>query len=347
MAPVLNFLYPSPLQFAAGIPAWAGLSDGIKAFKRQEYALALREFNLLADQGDADAQFFMGSLYQQGDGVVKNLKIALPWLEKAATQHHFGALNALGVIHAVEKKEFLDYAKAEKCFESASNKGIPEAQYNLALLLANGLGVKQSLRQAAEYFQKAAEKGIAAAQHKLAELYEQGDVVIADPGEALNWYLKAAEQGYAQAQLGLGLMYHTGKGIQANNEIALHWLGLAAKQGILAAQTKVASLYDQGLGIRQDRLKAFHWYSQAAEQGDADAQHALGHKYANGEGVPQDFVLAYVWFNLAGAQGVDAASNERETLLNTMTPHQVEQGQMLSREYFDQHVIKPHVKHED
>ena len=54
----LDFLYPSPLQFAAGIPVWAGLGDGVAAFKRQEYAVALREFSLLADQGDADAQFF-------------------------------------------------------------------------------------------------------------------------------------------------------------------------------------------------------------------------------------------------------------------------------------------------
>ena len=82
----LDFIFPSPLQFAASIPAWAGLGDGLEAFKNQEYAKALREFSLLAEQGDADAQFFLGSLYQHGDGVVKNIAKATPWLQKAVNQ---------------------------------------------------------------------------------------------------------------------------------------------------------------------------------------------------------------------------------------------------------------------
>lgn len=342
MVPVLDFLYPSPMQFAAGIPTWAGLGDGINAFKRQEYALALHEFTQLANEGDADAQFFVGSLYQQGDGVVKNVAIAMPWLEKAAAQKHHGALNALGVIFASEE-EFRDYIKAEKCFEAASKQGIAEAQYNLGLLLANGLGNKQSPKEAATCFQKAAESGVAAAQHKLGKLYDEGEVLIEDPEKALHWYHQAAEQGYAQAQYDMGLLYHHGRGVRVNHDIALHWLSLAAKEGILAAQTQLATLYDQGQGVKQDRLKAFFWYSQAAEQGNADAQHAMGHKYASGEGVPQDFVLAYVWFNLAGAQGKEAASKEREALLLSMTPRQIEQAQELSREYFDRFVVKPNV----
>lgn len=342
MLPVLDFLYPSPLQFAASIPVWAGLNDGIKAFKKQEYALALHEFTHQAKEGDADAQFFMGSLYQQGDGVIKNVATALPWLEKAAKQKHHGALNALGVIYASEK-EFRDYAKAQKCFEAAARQNIPEARYNLGLLLLTGLSGKPSPSEAANNFQLAAEAGIAAAQHKLGKLYDKGDVLKENPEEALQWYHKAAEQGYAQAQFDLGMMYHLGKGVQKNDEIALHWLGLAATERILAAQTEIAEFYDRGYGTQQDRLKAFYWYCQAAEQGNADAQLALGFKYALGEGVPQDFVLAYVWFNLSGAQGNTAASKERETVLQSMTPRQIEQAQELSRDYFDRYVVKPNV----
>jgi TPR repeat protein len=343
MAPILDFLYPSPMQFVASIPSWAGLGDGIKAFQKQEYALALHEFKILADDGDADAQFFIGSLYQQGEGVIKNLPMAVPWLEKAAKQRHHGALNALGVIYASEK-EFRDYARAEKCFEAAASTGFAEVQYNLGLLLANGLGSKHSLEEAAQLFQKSAEQGLAAAQHKLGRLYEQGELVPTDLKQAMSWYLKAANQDYAQAQLDLGLMYHLDKGIEVDEETALHWLSLAAKQGILAAQTQLALLYEHGTGIKRDRLKAFYWYSQAAELGDFDAQYALGKKYANGEGVPQDFVLAYVWFNLAGAQGHETAGTDRERLFINMTPRQMERGQELSREYFDRYVVKPNVE---
>ncbi len=46
--------------------AWAGLDEGVAAFKRGDYATALREFRVLAAQGDADAQFNLGTMYEKG-----------------------------------------------------------------------------------------------------------------------------------------------------------------------------------------------------------------------------------------------------------------------------------------
>ena len=36
-------------------PAWAGFDEGVAAAKRGDYATALREWRLVADQGDAAA----------------------------------------------------------------------------------------------------------------------------------------------------------------------------------------------------------------------------------------------------------------------------------------------------
>ncbi len=41
-------------------PAWAGWDEGIVAYHRGDYATALREFRVLAAQGDADAQHNLG-----------------------------------------------------------------------------------------------------------------------------------------------------------------------------------------------------------------------------------------------------------------------------------------------
>ncbi len=50
-------------------PAWAGFDEGVAAYHRGDYATALREWRPLAKQGNATAQFFLGVMYEAGDGV--------------------------------------------------------------------------------------------------------------------------------------------------------------------------------------------------------------------------------------------------------------------------------------
>ena len=50
-------------------PAWAGFEEGEAAFDRGDHATAMREFRLLAEQGDASAQFMLGLMYANGQGV--------------------------------------------------------------------------------------------------------------------------------------------------------------------------------------------------------------------------------------------------------------------------------------
>ncbi|MBU4575512.1 MAG: hypothetical protein KJ576_12830 [Proteobacteria bacterium] len=61
-------------------PAWAGFREGMSAYKRGDYADALKEFEPLAEQGDALAQFYLGFMYAQGQGVPQNRKQAVKWL---------------------------------------------------------------------------------------------------------------------------------------------------------------------------------------------------------------------------------------------------------------------------
>ena len=45
---------------------------GLTAYESGDYATALREWEPLAEQGDADAQFFLGEMYWRGQGVPQN-----------------------------------------------------------------------------------------------------------------------------------------------------------------------------------------------------------------------------------------------------------------------------------
>jgi hypothetical protein len=67
-------------------PAWADYEAGLGAYERGDYATALREWRPLAEQGIADAQFNLGQLYANGQGVPQDYVRARQWYEKAAVQ---------------------------------------------------------------------------------------------------------------------------------------------------------------------------------------------------------------------------------------------------------------------
>lgn len=58
-------------------------------------AQALKWYRLAAEQQDAPAQYALGTLYRDGQGVKKNTRLAREWLQRAAAQGHAPAKKAL------------------------------------------------------------------------------------------------------------------------------------------------------------------------------------------------------------------------------------------------------------
>ena len=50
---------------------------------RQDYAEALRWYHKAAEQGDAEAQYNLGAMYDNGDGVRRNFHLSKEWFGKA------------------------------------------------------------------------------------------------------------------------------------------------------------------------------------------------------------------------------------------------------------------------
>ena len=61
----------SPLSMAGGAVA-GPFEDAQAAHSRRDYATALRLWRPLADQGNAEAQYALGFMYDGGQGVPKN-----------------------------------------------------------------------------------------------------------------------------------------------------------------------------------------------------------------------------------------------------------------------------------
>ena len=69
----------------AAPPVAAGpFEDGVAAFGRGDYATALQLWRTLANQGDANAQFHLGTMYTTGSGVPQDFAEAAKWFRKSA-----------------------------------------------------------------------------------------------------------------------------------------------------------------------------------------------------------------------------------------------------------------------
>ncbi len=256
-----------------------------------------RETYRKAEAGNAEAQFNLGEMYYNGEGVSQNDKEALKWYLKAAEQGHAGA------------------------------------QYTLGFMYYNGEGVSQNDKEATNWFSRAARHGHAKAQRILAICYAKGKGVPKDYKKAFKLFSEAADQGDVGAQACLGWMYGKGLGVTQNYKEAANWFFKAAEQGDDGAQSMLGNIYYEGKGIPQDYKEAIKWFSKAAEQGYADAQYRLGWMHEKGEGVPQNNIEAYKWYNLAAAQGDENAKEARDILRKKISPNHIIEAQRLSREF--------------
>ena len=133
--PVSNNL-PMPRRFSIAlvlslvclaVPAWADFQAGIDANNRGDYATALHEWRPLAERGDARAQFQLGLLYDNGDGVPRDYAKARQWYEKAAAQGEVKAQFYLGLQSAYGEGGPLDLVQAHMWYSLAAGNGYAHA----------------------------------------------------------------------------------------------------------------------------------------------------------------------------------------------------------------------------
>ncbi len=98
------------------------------------------------------------------------------------------------------------------------------------------------------YFEKAAAQGSPEAQFELARLVEQGIGGPADPQRALELYRASADQGYGNALNELGFIHFQGLyGLTPDQGLGINYFLRAAKARDPEAQYNLAALIDDGL----------------------------------------------------------------------------------------------------
>jgi len=173
----------------------ADFQKGLEAYEKGDYLTARQEWQPLAEQGHADAQFNLGIEYERMDSHKDSIKL----------------------------------------FRLAEEQGHPAATHWVGLAYSLGHGVPQNLKTAIKWFELASKRGNVGSHYVLGKIYEFGEGVPQDDKTAMKWYRLAAENGYLVAQFVLGLKYRYGTMILQDFTLAHMWFNIAASRGHGAA----------------------------------------------------------------------------------------------------------------
>ena len=122
-------------------------------------AAAAAWYRRAAEAGIVVAEYRLGSFYEKGQGVPRDLAEARNWYGRAAEAGNAKAMHNLAVLSADGSSGAADYEAAAKWFSTAAEYGVRDSQYNLAILYAKGLGVTRDLTLSYMWFAIAAAGG--------------------------------------------------------------------------------------------------------------------------------------------------------------------------------------------
>ena len=204
--------------------------EGDREAVKQKEGQDLAQLPKVAEQGDARAQFNLGSTYAKGEGVLKDKTEAAKWYRKAVLWYWKAMLWYCVAVQQEEDQDIEQMPKAAEQLRKAADLGkgpVIEQLRRIAAPRIDPVGEDHDIEQ----LRKVAEQGDAQAQCGLGMRYAHGLGVPQAKQKAAKWYRRSAEQGLAPAQLMLGFMYAEGEGVPEDYEEAAKWGRKLVKQG--------------------------------------------------------------------------------------------------------------------
>lgn len=233
---------------------------GLKNYKNNNFAPAIYNFKMAANENNSDAMYYLGIIYEEGRGTKIDYTEAEKWYENATKLKNSNASQKLDALR--NKADYL-YKLGVKNYKEGDYK---KALYN---------------------FQKAADKKNSNAMCYIGEMYVKGYGVEIDLLKAAEWYEKAVELGNPTASSNLAVLkedpdYLYNLGVRRFNTCNYAWaidsFSKAAAKGDSGAMYYLGLINERGYGGKKDPKKALEWYEKAAALGNQDAQKRLAEK---------------------------------------------------------------------
>ena len=169
-------------------------------FDRDEKSMAVLWLTEANNQGSLEAEYLLGQLYENGDGVAQ------------------------------------DFDQSRYFFGKAAEQGYPPAQYKLGKLLINAEfddpredarseeDVQQKMTKGVALLRNSADSGYAPSQYEMGLLALNGNIIAKSPELALAYFKSAADQGVAAAAYMVGTCYAAGTGTRIDISLARQYL---------------------------------------------------------------------------------------------------------------------------
>lgn len=211
---------------------------------RKSYVQTVRWARLSALQGNPIAQLIMGAFLEEGVGVKRDLERAHYWYQQAILNPiEIGARQRLGTLYLEGKGCVKDVSIAMKWLQEAAEKGDAHAAFQLGMIYYDGRLVEQNYDESLKWYLKAAQKQHTPKEEMGLEfLFADASV----PGEVytktIAQIMKRSIHIQRDAQFYMGLMYETGRGTEQDLEISRDWYQKAADAGDDIAKQRVIFL---------------------------------------------------------------------------------------------------------
>lgn len=286
------------------------LFDDILLRRDTEYAeKVFEEVKLCADNGDAKCMNAMGRFYDSGLVVDKDNSKAMHWFNQASLHNYLPAICNIAIMYAEGQGVKRDIDKA------ISIVGILKKESPILFHATLGdiyLEDKQ-FTLSLENYQKAAEMGDAVSEYYFGVYLYEGEYCEVNEALGIKYIRSSAKKGVSAANFAMARLYEMGEvnaGIKQSNSLSVKYYKNAARKGDKEAQLKLAEIYKKGLlGVNKNEKESFKWYLILAESGETSVAFNVAYSYAEGIGVENDYEKAVKWYKVAIENGSIAAMN--------------------------------------
>ncbi len=235
--------------------------------------------------------------YQLGRAALaeKKTDVAVKLFELAAEDKHIRANYELGYMTQRGLGVQADLKKANVYFAQSAEAGDPFGMLSYGRNLVKGRGVSKNIDDGLAYLNRAVEMGHTYAMNELGAMYYYGQAVKENPQRAIRFYEASMARNDIYGIHNMGLAYLEGKGVDKDLKIALALFNTASIGGHPNAPLNIAIMYYNGNGVKKSLGEALKWYELGAERGNMQSASNLAWIYAKGPKAKRNEAKA-VWF---------------------------------------------------
>lgn len=207
---------------------------GITSYRAGDARSAVEALSFAAEKGNTGAQWKLGRMYLEGDGVERNEIRAYELLSEVAN-------SGIGDDDFIRPRSTPYVLDALVRIGTFFSRGIPNSD------------VKADLSQARAYYGRAAVFGNSDAQFRLAQMYQRGEGGERNPHQAAKWAKLAMDKGNNDARAFLGHLLFEGDGVTRQPLRGLTFLTVALRLAD-PDDTWIRRFHEQALSVATEAV---------------------------------------------------------------------------------------------